>query len=156
MKGTTVREVKPEDIGWLAGIIDGEGSITFSMNGRGFLMHMIHIIGSDMELLKKCVRIINAYKDEGVEAKILDKKYKNGLFKSNKRMYRIEVWRQGHLKNLLPVLIPHLTEKKIKCQQLLNYLQNHKKGTWLTKEEKLKFLDFTPAETKRTAPMTVG
>jgi len=147
MQGVTAREVKPEDIGWLAGIIDGEGSITFNLNGRGFLTHMIHIIGSDKDLLEKCVRIINQYNDDGVEAKILDKRYKPGIFKSNKKMFRIEVWRQQHLKNLLPALIPHLTEKKLRCQKLLNYLENHKRGSWLRGKQQ-EYLNFTPVETK--------
>ena len=143
-----MREVKPEDIGWLAGIIDGEGSITFQLNGRGFLTHMIHIIGSDMDLLKKCVRIINSFNDGGVEAKILDKKYKEGMFKTNKRMYRIEIWRQEVLKNILPILIPHLTEKKLRCQKLLNFLKHHKKGYHFKEGEIESYLRFTPAETE--------
>lgn len=147
MKGTTVREVKLEDIGWLAGIIDGEGSITFQLNSRGFLTHMIHIIGSDPKLLEKCVRIINLYNDDGIPARILEKKYKEGIFKTNKPMFRIEIWRQGVLKNILPDLIPHLTEKKLKCQKLLNFLENHKKGSWLRGKQQ-KYLDYTPAETE--------
>ena len=86
MQGATAREVKLEDIGWLAGIIDGEGSITFQLNARGFLTHMVYIIGSDKDLLEKCVRIINYYSDGGIEAKKLIKKYKPGLFKSNKEI----------------------------------------------------------------------
>jgi len=148
MLGTTPREVKPEDIGWLAGIIDGEASVTFVLNGYGRLTHMIHIIGSDLGLLNKCVRIINAFNDGGVEAKILDKQYKQGLIKSNKKMYRVEIWRQGHLKNLLPAIIPHLTEKKLKSQKLLNFLENHKRGTWFKEGEVERYLHFTPVETK--------
>jgi len=144
---TTVREVNQADIGWLAGIIDGEGSITFNLNGRGFLTHMVHIIGSDKTLLEKCVRIINQFNDGGVPVKILPKKYKIGIFKTNKPMFRIEIWRQGFLKNILPYLIPHLTEKKLRCQKLLHYLENHKKGTWIRGKQQ-KYLDYTPAETK--------
>ena len=139
--------MKLEDIGWLAGIIDGEGSITFQLNARGFLTHMIHIIGSDHALLDKCIKIINQYNDGGGEARKLVKKYKPGLFKINKEMFRIEIWRQQVLKNILPDLIPHLTEKKLKCQKLLNFLQNHKKGTWLRGKQK-EYLGFTPVETK--------
>lgn len=148
MKGTTVREVKTADIGWLAGIIDGEGSVTFVKNGYNRLTHMIHIIGSDMDLLKKCVRIINEYNDGGTEVKILPKKYKKGLFKTNKKMYRVEIWRQGHLKKLLPLLIPHLTEKKLNSQKMLNFLTKHKKGTWFKDGEVDEYLAFTPAETE--------
>lgn len=147
MQRTTVREVQA-DIGWLAGIIDGEASITFVKNGQGRLTHMIHIIGSDPQLLEKCARIINTYNDGGTEVKILDKKYKTGIFKTNKKMFRIEIWRQGHLKKLLPLLIPHLTEKKLRCQKMLNFLIKHKKGTWFKDGEVEEYLAYMPAETK--------
>jgi len=148
MQRTTPREVKAADIGWLAGIIDGEASVTFVKNGYGRLTHMIHIIGADTSLLKKCTRIINEYNDGGTEVRILDKKYKIGIFKSNKKMYRIEIWRQGHLKKLLPLLIPHLTEKKATSQKLLNFLQKHRKGTWFKQGEVEEYLAYTPVETK--------
>jgi len=148
MQRATPREIKAAEIGWLAGIIDGEGSVTFVKNGAGYLTHMIHIIGSDMDLLEKCVRIINDYNEGGTPVRILDKRYKTGMFKSNKKMYRLEIWRNGHLKKILPFLIPHLTEKKLRCQKMLNYLENHKKGTWLREGEVEKYLAFMPVETK--------
>jgi hypothetical protein len=148
MQGTTVREVKEVDIGWLAGIIDGEANVCFVKNQYNRLMHKITIINSNIDLLNKCLWIINKYSEKNKDIKIHVKKYKTGIFKSNKKMYDLTIHRQNHLKNILPVLIPHLTEKKLKSQQLLNFLENHKKGTWFKDGEVDKYLSFTPAETK--------
>lgn len=148
MQRTTVREVKEVDIGWFAGIIDGEANICFVKNQYNRLMHKITIINSNIDLLNKCLWIINKYSEKNKDIKIHVKKYKTGIFKSNKKMYDLTIHRQNHLKNILPVLIPHLTEKKLKSQQLLNFLENHKKGTWFEDGEVDKYLSFTPAETK--------
>ena len=148
MQGTTVREVKEVDIGWLAGIIDGEANVCFVKNQYNRLMHKITIINSNIDLLNKCRWIINKYCEKNKDVKIHVKKYKTGIFKSSKKMYDLTIHRQNHLKNILPVLIPHLTEKKLKSQQLLNFLENHKKGTWFKDGEVDKYLSFTPAETK--------
>lgn len=148
MQGTTVREVKEVDIGWLAGIIDGEANVCFLKNKYNRLMHKITIINSNIDLLNKCLWIINKYSEKDKDIKIHVKKYKTGIFKTNKKMYDVTIHRQNHLKNILPILIPHLTEKKLKSQQLLNFLENHKKGTWFKDGEVDKYLSFTPAETK--------
>jgi hypothetical protein len=148
MQRTTVREVKEADIGWLAGIIDGEANVCFVKNQYNRPMHKITIIGSDIDLLNKSVRIINEFSENNKEIKIHDKKYKTGIFKSNKKMYQITIHRQHHLISILRALIPHLTEKKLKSQQLLNFLENHRKGTWFKEGEVDKYFSFMPAETK--------
>lgn len=154
MQGTIPREVKPEDIGWLAGIIDGEGSVYVSKNARGFIGHNIQIIGSDLSLLNKCVEIIRKFDDgKGLPTTYRLKKYKEGMFKTNKVMYDISIHRQGHLKNLLEALLPHLTEKKSKAAVLLNFLQNHSRRKWYRGDEIERYLNFTPVETKRATPI---
>lgn len=152
--GTIPREVNPADIGWLAGIIDGEGSIYVNRNARGFLGHNIAIIGSDLLLMNKCVEIIRMFDDGlGLPTTYRLKKYKEGMFKSNKTMYEISIHRQGHIKNLLEALLPHLTEKKLKAAILLNFLQNHTRRKWYKENEIEEYLKFTPVETKRATPI---
>jgi len=55
MKGTIPREVKLEDIGWLAGIIDGEGSVLFNRpkpnKSWNQILYGIYIVGADLLLL---------------------------------------------------------------------------------------------------------
>lgn len=147
-----MREVKPEDVGWLAGIIDGEGSILFN-KPKGIyankILYSIYIVGTDMSLLKKCERIINQLiESNGKKYNLAVKRYKQGIFKTNKQTYVIQIWRQESLRQLLEAVLPHLTEKYLKSARLLNFLQKHKKGTWFRGNEVEDFLNFTPAETK--------
>lgn len=153
----TPREVKPEDIGWLAGIIDGEASITFNKRrpetvNTNSIVYSIHIVNSDPMLIDKCMRIITQF-DDGVgkePLRLYKKNYKPGVVKSNKPCYHIQIWRQGMLINLLEAVTPHLTEKHLKAAKLLNFLKSHKKGTWY-RDKVDDYLNFTPVETKRTA-----
>jgi len=155
MSRTTVREVKPEDIGWLAGIIDGEGSITI-VSGHTKprkIIHNIHIVGTNLQLIEKCKRIVDCFDDgkgwKRQTHKIYLKKYKTNIFKKNpKPCYHIQIYRQGVLKNLLQVILPHLTEKYLRGARLLNFLENHKRATHFQEGEIDAFLNFTPAETK--------
>ena len=92
-QGITVREVKPEDIGWLAGIIDGEGSILFNKPKKeswNQILYGIYIVGADLTLLHKCERIVNQLIDgEGKKYRLVKKNYKPGLFKNSHGLSRI-------------------------------------------------------------------
>ena len=149
-----MREVKPEDIGWLAGIIDGEASITVTKSHTKpyKIIHNIHIVGGDLSLLNKAMRIVNQFDDgkgwSKKPAHLYKKNYKNSLFKTNKQMYHLQIWRQGVLLNLLEAVLPHLTEKYLKGARLLNFLKNHKRCSWFKEGEIDALLNFTPAETK--------
>lgn len=157
MNRTIPREVSPVDIGWLAGIIDGEASITFNKKraatkNTNQIVYSIHIVNCDPKLINKCMRIISQFDDGvGKEAlKLYKKNYRPGAVKSNKPCYHIQVWRQGMLKNLLEAVLPHLTEKHLKAARLLHFLQDHKKGTWY-RDKVDEYLNYTPVETERTA-----
>lgn len=146
-----MREVKPEDIGWLAGIIDGEASITLAKSkvGHPRIIYSIHIVGTNLQLLNKCVKIVDKFDDGlGIPAKLYNKNYKNSLFKTHKQCYHLQIWRQGVLRNLLPVILPHLTEKYLPAARLLNFLMNHERRKWFKEGEIDAYLSFTPAETE--------
>jgi len=154
MARTIPREVSREDVGWLAGIIDGEGSITFSKpknpQSKLKVAYGVHIVNSNLELIDKCIRIINAF-DDGL-GKLLERKpkfYRKSAFKMNKGMYQLTLRRYGTIKNLLVAIIPHLTEKKLKAQQLLNFVSKHKLWATFTEKELDEYFNFTPVETER-------
>ena len=154
MSRITVREVKPEDIGWLAGIIDGEGSITV-VSGHTKprkIIHNIHIVGTDLSLLNKCVRIVDQFNDgkgwKNQTHRLYVKNYKNKIFKTQKKSYHLQIYRQGVLNNVLEAVLPHLTEKYLRGARLLNFLKKHKRGHWFKEGEIDAYLSFTPAETK--------
>jgi hypothetical protein len=157
MARTIPREVSKEDVGWLAGIIDGEGSITFQKpkkpqkTGLKKIVYGIHIVNSNEQLVRKCLRIINAFDDgKGKLLEVKPKQYRVVMFKMNKGCHQITVRRYGTIKNLLKTITPHLTEKRIKAEKLLNFVSKRKLYEKLTEEDAIKFLNFTPVETERT------
>jgi hypothetical protein len=154
MKKTTVREVNEREIGWLAGIIDGEGSITITKpkkpQGRHpQVMYGVHIVNNNKEMLEKCVKIVRFISQDDDVIKVSPKHYKSTVFKKEPHdCYQITIRRKETIRRLLREIIPLLTEKKIKSQKLLNFLENHKDRARLTEQDVTNYLSFTPAETK--------
>jgi len=155
MARTIPREVSKEDIGWIAGIIDGEGSITFQKplkpqkQGQK-IVYGIHIVNTCEAMIDKCVRIINAFEDgTGRPIEKKPKIYRIQAFKSNKPSYQLTIRKYATIRNLLEAINPHLTEKKHKADRLLNFVRNRKLYDRITDEDVKTFLEFTPVETER-------
>ena len=151
------REVSKEDVGWIAGIIDGEGSITFQKplrpqpNGLKKIVYGIHIVNTCEEMIDKCVRIINAFEDgTGRPIEKKPKIYRVQAFKSNKPSYQLTIRKYSTIKNILEAITPHLTEKRYKAERLLNFASKKKLHARLSEEEAKEYLSFTPVETKRS------
>lgn len=156
MARTIPREVSREDVGWIAGIIDGEGSITFQAplkpqkQGQR-IVYGVHIVNTCESMIDKCVRIINAFEDgKGRPIEKKPKVYRIQAFKSNKPHYQLTLRKISTIKNLLEAICPHLTEKRYKAERLLNFVRNRKLYTELTDEAVKEYLSFTPVETKRS------
>ena len=153
---TTPREVTIEEKAWLAGILDGEGSIclsqprsSFKKNGESEnrVIYGIHFVGAENCWIEKANDIVNRmWNGEGLPIPIQDKKYKLGLFKSNKKMKQFCVRRQSTIIAVLEATTPFLTEKKPKAQSLLAFLKQRKPFSRVTDEEIKTFV--TPVETK--------
>jgi hypothetical protein len=159
MARTIPREVSSEDVGWLAGIIDGEGSITFQKpikpqkSGLKKIVYGIHIVNTCEPMIDKCVSILNAFEDgTGKPLEKKDKIYRVQAFKSNKPSYQLTVRKYSTLRNVLEKITPHLTEKRIKAEKLLNFVRKRKLNTRLSEEAAKEFLEFTPVENERVTP----
>jgi len=155
-------EPTPTDVAWLAGILDGEGSLVTSVlktrkvNSIGF-----HIRNSDLLLLGKCQMIIQALINKPI--KIYSIKFrKNPIFKSQKLEYSIDFRAYKDVFRVLTVLYPHLTSKKRKAGLILDYLKvrleefdtRHKSANLTPKaKEAFKYLmkHWRGVETERTA-----
>lgn len=155
MARTIPREVTKEDIGWIAGIIDGEGSITFQAPRRPQkqgqkIVYGIHIVNSCEEMIDKCVNIINAFEDgKGRPIEKKPKVYRVNAFKTNKGMFQITLRKISTIKGLLTAINPHLTEKRYKAERLLNFVSKRKLYDQMTDEAVKEYLSFTPVETER-------
>ena len=135
---TIPREPTKEDIGWLSGILDGEGSITFSRQEKyPHIYYGVHFVNTNRELMEKINRIISEICRDLTDElpKISIPNYKAPIHIGKKVCHSITLRRQNWIIKVLEVLLPNLTEKRKKAAGLLNVLKNHKKGAWYTMEE---------------------
>lgn len=51
--------VKDTDLAWLAGIIDGEGSVSMSLGKNGYYNPMVHVVNTDMAIIDAVADIYN-------------------------------------------------------------------------------------------------
>lgn len=99
------------EIGWLAGIVDGEGHLTVARIHNKARRHpsyrpCLHITNTDMRILKRVSEIVESV--TGCTPYIV-KAAKGG--NGYKPVHRVQVDAQYELVALLPVLRPHLVAK---------------------------------------------
>ena len=112
--------------GWLAGIIDGEGSVVMYKN-HNFLAIRLYIINTDIVILEKALDILDkldvmAY----IYHKTASKRQREGSYAYTKPCYEIIVARRDALRKLLPLIYPHLVgDKKQRVKIGIDYLNTH-------------------------------
>lgn len=137
---TIPREVTQREIGWLAGIIDGEGSIMFGKSKNkesrtGWnLYNGIHIVNTNKEMIEKCSDIIFkiCHNVETSTRKTMSrielKHYENNMVKYTtnlpKKCYQITLRNKDWTIALLEKLLPDLTEKRKRSDALLQILKH--------------------------------
>ncbi len=120
-EGMDNAELTSTNIAWLAGVYDGEGSLSF-FRFRNRNCVVVNITNTDLTLLEKARKIMSSI--TGREFKIYKKNWnKTKIFKSNKQVYSIECNNYLHTYKLLKALLPHLTSKKQKAENAILYLQ---------------------------------
>jgi hypothetical protein len=144
------------EIGWLAGIIEGEGSVC--MNARkkhwkgwnGFGVDLrIMAVNSDAGIIKKCVDIfrklgINPHIQERGAVPI-PKRDSDDVYQSVKTMLTLTISRMGDIKKVLEIIIPHTAgEKKERAELIVDFINRRqtrkgdrtKEGSaWMNHEE---------------------
>jgi len=150
---TIPREVTPQEIGWLAGILDGEGSIAFGKSknkGSKFgynYYHGIHIVNTNQELIEKSSDIIFRLCDDiptkAKMSKIDLKIYKNPAFKQNKQCHEICLRNKVWTIRILTILLPYLTEKRKRATALIKIINTLLKAS-RDKNGKLLYSYYTP------------
>jgi len=111
-----------EKYGWLAGIIDGEGTITITKQNRQTWFSYrpeIHITNTNQLILKQSCKLLKEITGKTVKIFITDKKRKNYV-------YRVRLQDIESCKKLLIFLGPFLVGKKKQGKLLLEFLQNKK------------------------------
>lgn len=132
---TTPREPSREDIGWLAGIIDGEASIhcKWQEKKRPFFTYSLKIVNTNKDLLEKCSRIVlEMCKDLPASSiRVYPKKYANRIYAHNaginsrKPCYQFGVHRISWLQRIFTTLLPHMTEKRPVMEKFLSIVNEH-------------------------------
>lgn len=138
MKRTTVSEGDENfKIGWLAGIIDGEGSLAHyycrrkgtTKEGKPYALSPIYgvvIVNTDIDILNEAQRI---YGTLGVHTKINQKsatrKQREGSFEYTKNSYELVVRRRRDVETVLKLVEPYLVGyKKQKALDMLKHFDS--------------------------------
>lgn len=126
--------VKTEEFAWLAGIIEGEGSITMSVrkkswngwNGVGVDCN-VQVDNTDSGIILKVKHILNKI---GIEPRVSERptasiKHRDGSeYSSPKTILRIQLSKMSHIKKVLDGIIQHMAgEKKTRAALILEFIQ---------------------------------
>jgi hypothetical protein len=154
--GNQQETITQAEIGWLAGIIEGEGSIT--MNARkkqwkgwnGFGVDMqVYAVNTDAGIIQKTVAILRKL---GIEPYIYESKTvpiphkrKDGTYSSEKTIMSVNVNKMAHILKVLNLIIPHIAgEKRNRAELIVDFItrrierkgQHTQKGSsWMDDED---------------------
>lgn len=120
--------VKVAEIGWLAGIVDGEGTFGFyectSVNSKGYksrtFMSSIRVSNYDSRIVENVARIMSALLNG-----------RSISVSPDRHGFKVSLNKQSDIVLLCRHLIPHLIGKKDQAVLLVNILTNFKtNGRW--------------------------
>lgn len=117
------QQVTKEEIGWLAGIIDGEGTVgMYYQNKKKYhtINPSIEIVNTDPSILNKIMFILVRL---DCTPYIQTKKHNVKLNPNWKLSYNLKIQKQIKLRRLIPIILPYLTGiKKYKADLILQFL----------------------------------
>lgn len=113
LKPCSVKKMKPVEAAWLAGFLDGEGSVCCTMGGHNhaYKTWILSIVNTDIRSLEKCVEITGVGK--------VNKKTKPKSDK-HKQIYTWRVASQKNLKSVCEQVLPYCTIKQDQINLFLN------------------------------------
>lgn len=104
-------------LAWLAGIVDGEGSIMViraTFKGRHRYHHRMSIANTGLPIIDKARSILDEH--EIKYGLYTQDRGKDGL--RRRKTYLIHIMRADSIRKILPLLMPFLTEKLERAQKL--------------------------------------
>ncbi len=117
----TQTEVKATELAWLAGMIDGEGSVTIfkhqEKGGQIKLCPTIIITNTHEETIATCLNILDRL---GTSFHVFERKPKNP--KKHKKSIQISTRNMRYIKIVLQAVLPYLVTKKAQAQMTLRYV----------------------------------
>jgi intein-encoded DNA endonuclease-like protein len=132
---------------YIAGFMDGEGSINFSRSTATFSIEVsLAQSGAEGKLLLKEMRMF--LEGHGIRSSILRNKQKKTLAK--KPMYALRMGQRASVQLFLTNLMPYLRIKKVKAQDALRtfklFPSMKPDGGWRTRRENLAIFKRKPRE----------
>ena len=114
--------VRDVEIGWLAGLIDGEGSITMSRRSDSHAFHVwLAITNTNVPLLERAMDIIRRMGAEKVYLHNNDNRHLKTGAAQKRPCYRIYVGTLPGITTILNVVLPQLTAKRMQAELVLEY-----------------------------------
>ncbi len=116
--------MKQNDVGWMAGILDGEGAVVLvrastirKSDGRRSISSRVYMAVTDFEILAKYTRLLTEW---GIDYTYTTMKYQvddgDWMPKVN-----VNISKQDAVIKLLQIVLPYLTCKKDRAQLILDY-----------------------------------
>jgi len=119
------------DYAWLAGIIDGEGSITFQTylvkpHNTLSILPFICIVNSNLNILNRCNDIIKEF--SAVRTIYRKPDSKGNSFKNRKPCHQLRIDGSKAVTALIERILPHLTGKKQQALNLQKFIASRKEN----------------------------
>lgn len=125
---TIPREVLKIKLAWLAGIIDGEGTIGFYLyrkkNGEiKQPIYGIYLVNTDYRMISEVAGI---YRSFGYTPFFSKKNiYPKSFIRSTKQCWEVKLTRRDEIKEMLKRLIPYLVTKREQAELIYNFLHEN-------------------------------
>lgn len=116
LRKLSVKEMEIAEAAWLAGFIDGEGSIYPAMTGK-YKVWGISIANTDIIALEKCRIITNG-------GSLYKKTSQVKVFPKAKPQWVWKVARQRDVVYICEQMLPYLTTKRSRAEECLQELRN--------------------------------
>jgi LAGLIDADG-like domain len=115
------------EIGWLAGVIDGEGCISISTDKKDNRLHaQVFLTNSNQEMLIKARRIMLELGVENPRLHLHSIGKSKFSHRSNVPCHRIYIGTAVGMRKLLQAIFPQLTSKRVQAELMLEFLKNRK------------------------------
>jgi hypothetical protein len=144
-----------EDIGWLAGMMDGEGCITLTLGDdrpKGHMHLCVAIANTSVLAVKKIESILS---DLNVSFKTYTSNTGNSDLKW-KDIRQVKVMRIDDVRNLLETIEPYLTCKREQALLMLAFLRDRKCGKRIAYTERCQMLAKQIREANRRGTVTTA
>lgn len=136
--------MKAEDLGYIAGMLDGEGHITFfSKPDRYSSMH-VGITNTNLKIVERCTGI---FTEMGCNPKVY---YSDPRPDRWKKRATILLTNQKDCLLFLKTILPHLTGKKERAELAILYIESRQKKAYRRQNAKL-----TPEEEQMISDMRI-